>query len=929
LKGFTTRHRENRVTLASVGLGLLLFAAPEAMAQAQATRVPVGLNGVAPNDHSFTERRSVSADGRIVAFTSVASNLVPDDTNGSRDVFVRDLTAGTTTRVSVASDGSQRTGDHVLLSISANGRFVLFTSDAVDLVAPDPNPCTMNNRHCVDDLYVHDRDTRVTSRVPAHPNRTDFPVGGIEGLISGDGRFVAFLHGVDTAPGGVQSRLVFLHDRQIGTITSISPTFPGRSNVYVRLSMSDDGGTVVFLGTPPPDAEVPPLSECPACAEAIYVYTRETDTFTTNLPSVASVHAEGLGTEQDPLRLTTHRPHDVSADGRYILITETLKSATNPNSTNPFHRALVHDRQTDHTQITPWRTDRTPAGLSGDGRQLAWLQGRQEVAPVELVLEDRVSGLVDSIAGPALIGRGEPEIGLSHDGRVVVVTSESRLAANDTDDFIDVFAFDRDPDRDGLPSGWETTFGLDPNNTPDAADDPDRDGLTSLQEYQRGSHPNNDDENTLHFAEGAVNEFFSTRFALVNPTSRPLTTVLRYLGSSGTNSSSIVTLPARSRSTVDFRFFGPVGETDFSTVIESTGGVLADRTMQWDATGYGAHAETSSGTSSNWFLAEGATHGSFDLFYLLQNPHDTPVDVTINYLRPSPQPPVVKTYTVAPLSRRTIWVDAEGPDLASTDVAASIMSTQPVIVERAMYSTNPGQPFAAGHGGAGVTRPETRWFLAEGATGVFFDLFVLIGNPGEQEAQLTLSYLLPNGQRFSKPYTVAAKSRRTILIDGEDPRLLDTPVSIVVESTNNEPVVVERAMWWPQGNWHEAHLSAGATLTNDRWDFAEGQVGVEAATGNIVETYVLIANPSDRAGTAEITLFVEGSDTPVTRTVALPANSRVNVPISSLFPPDTNARFGGFVQSSGPPIVVERAMYWTVGGVIWGAGTVTLAKPTV
>ena len=69
----------------------------------------------------------------------------------------------------------------------------------------------------------------------------------------------------------------------------------------------------------------------------------------------------------------------------------------------------------------------------------------------------------------------------------------------------------------------------------------------------------------------------------------------------------------------------------------------------------------------------------------------------------------------------TIWVDHEGPELAETDVAASITSTQPIIVERAMYASAPGEPFRAGHGGAGVTAPAIAWYLAEGATGTFFD----------------------------------------------------------------------------------------------------------------------------------------------------------------------------------------------------------------
>ena len=99
---------------------------------------------------------------------------------------------------------------------------------------------------------------------------------------------------------------------------------------------------------------------------------------------------------------------------------------------------------------------------------------------------------------------------------------------------------------------------------------------------------------------------------------------------------------------------------------------------------------------------------------------------------PLGQAPIVRSYTLPPLSRTTIPVDAQGPELASTDVSAIITTTQPVIVERAMYLNRPNQVFAAGHGAAGVTAALTRWFLAEGATGAFFDLFILLANPNDQ-----------------------------------------------------------------------------------------------------------------------------------------------------------------------------------------------------
>jgi hypothetical protein len=344
--------------------------------------------------------------------------------------------------------------------------------------------------------------------------------------------------------------------------------------------------------------------------------------------------------------------------------------------------------------------------------------------------------------------------------------------------------------------------------------------------------------------------------------------------------------------------------------------------MTWDNTGYGAHTETSiAAPSTTWHLAEGATHGAFDLFYLLQNPNDAEARVTINYLRQAPLTPVTRTYTVEPNSRKTIPVDGEGPELEAVDVAATITSTAPIVVERAMYSTRPGQPaFAAGHGAAGVAAPALRWFLAEGATGDFFDLYVLVANPNAAESTLEVTYLLPDGAPFTKLYSVGPRQRLTIYPEIEDARLANTPVSVIVASTNNQPVVVERAMWWPKGQWHEAHVSAGATTTGTRWALADGEVSTSS------ETYILIANTSTTAGSATVTLLEE-SGTPVTIPVDLHPSSRLNVPVSAYLPPTAGGaprRFGALIESNGVEIVVERAMYSNAGGITWGAGTAAL-----
>ena len=248
--------------------------------------------------------------------------------------------------------------------------------------------------------------------------------------------------------------------------------------------------------------------------------------------------------------------------------------------------------------------------------------------------------------------------------------------------------------------------------------------------------------------------------------------------------------------------------------------------MSWDASkGYGKHAETALvAPATTWYLAEGATLNGFDLFYLVQNPDPSrPAELRVRYLL-SGGAPLEKTYVVPAGSRYTIWVNQEefpaqsgNRALAAAEVSAVLTVTNavPVIVERAMYLSNQGRQFNAGHESAGVTQPASNWFLAEGATGDYFDLFVLIANPDDRAAAVRGTYLLPDGTTVSKDYQVNGNSRFTIWVDQEDAKLASTAVSTTITSTNGVPLIVERAMWWPgnSSTWHEAHNSSGSTRT--------------------------------------------------------------------------------------------------------------------
>jgi Tol biopolymer transport system component len=181
------------------------------------SRVSVDSNGVEANDDSFTP--ASSADGRFVAFQSSASNVVAGDTNGTSDVFVHDRQTGQTSRVSIASDGAQAnphsrfpSGDP---SISADGRFVAFHSGANNLVAGD---------NFFADVFVHDRQTGQTSQVSVASDGAQGDRDSLAPSISADGRFVAFhsegANLVMDDTNGVAD--VFVHDRQTRQTSRVS-----------------------------------------------------------------------------------------------------------------------------------------------------------------------------------------------------------------------------------------------------------------------------------------------------------------------------------------------------------------------------------------------------------------------------------------------------------------------------------------------------------------------------------------------------------------------------------------------------------------------------------------------------------------------------------------------------------------------------------
>jgi Tol biopolymer transport system component len=210
-------------------------------------RISVGPAGVEADKASGNP--AISTDLRFVAFSSQATNLLGPggDTNGVSDVYVRDQMTGTCERVSVGPAGLQADGSSDTVAISADGRFVAFRSVATNLLGPGGD-----TNGAFDDVFVHDRQTGITECISVAPDNTQGNLGSTGARISADGRFVAFQSSSNNllGVGGDTNSFadVFVRDRQTGVTELASVGLGGvQGNATSALGdISADGRFVVF-----------------------------------------------------------------------------------------------------------------------------------------------------------------------------------------------------------------------------------------------------------------------------------------------------------------------------------------------------------------------------------------------------------------------------------------------------------------------------------------------------------------------------------------------------------------------------------------------------------------------------------------------------------------------------------------------------------
>lgn len=399
-------------------------------------RVSVASDGTQGNSDSYTP--AISADGRYVAFSSEADNLVEGDTNGEADIFVHDRKTGETTRVSVSSDrmqGNDRSGPGA--SISADGRYVAFSSDATNLVEGDTN--------IVQDIFVHDQVTGETTRVSVASDGMQandssgysfcmcfYPVLSI----SAGGRYVTFNSAATNLVGGVtnEGSGIFVHDRMTGETTRVPVGSDGTQGTEMSWSssISADGRYVALESWFPFD---------------VFLNDRVTGETTR-----VSISSDGMQAN------SRSNGSSISTDGRYMVF-RSLASNLVEGDTNGVFDIFVYDRMMgDYQRVSVTsdglqaNSDSDNAVISPDGRYVTFTSGASNLVEgdtngiADIFMHDRETGdmIRVSVASDGTQGNnGSYWSSISAYGRYVAFYSRANnMVEGDTNGVEDIFVRD-------------------------------------------------------------------------------------------------------------------------------------------------------------------------------------------------------------------------------------------------------------------------------------------------------------------------------------------------------------------------------------------------------------------------------------------------------------------------------------------------------
>jgi Tol biopolymer transport system component len=469
------------------------------------------LASLSPNGPSTFFPSSISTNGRYSTFASDANNLVAGDTNGYRDIFVRDIVNSMNLLVSADSNGVPAAGISSEPAISTDGRYVVFTSAATNLVAGDTNKAT--------DVFVRDLQLGTNLLVSMSTNGGFGNASSFSPAISADGRYILFRSmATDLAAGPVLSSYnYFLHDLLLRTNYALT------SNYGQSAAMTPDGHYVAFVGAITLSGNYLYVWDSQA-ARRVYTNTSvSSQSFVSISPDgrrlvyfisasqlIAADRLANTNCVISPMSsswfILSHAGLQFSADGRFL----TYAAVTNGGI--PARNVYLYDFQTGSNRLVSRSFNTNGAAenasdspaISPDGRYVAYRSFASNCVPddfnraADLFLYDRLADdttLLSVNRSGAYTANNHSSMPMfSGDGQTLVFQSwASDLLAQDGNNSSDLFVYPlsspaiTDTDGDGMDDQWELDYFS--TLARDGTGDFDGDGATDLFEFQTGTNP--------------------------------------------------------------------------------------------------------------------------------------------------------------------------------------------------------------------------------------------------------------------------------------------------------------------------------------------------------------------------------------------------------------------------------------------------------
>ncbi|HVM12031.1 MAG TPA: hypothetical protein VM638_06110 [Actinomycetota bacterium] len=436
----TIRARSVALALAA---GVVLTALPASAypRPGRVTRISLAADGSQSTGESY--HAVVSADGGSLTFTSYGE-LLPEDRSGHADVYVKDLRTNELELVSVTPGGIAGENHSRWPSISADGRIVAFESEADDLVPGDTNAVT--------DVFVYDRGTGVVKRVSVTSDGAQVAAWSRRPEVSADGRHVVFYsESEELDPNDVSPYIdVFVHDLQTGKTELVSVSTHGTQSILPAsgADISGDGNIVAFSARYP-------LAD-PPDVNGIYedVFIRDRAAGTTERISDSALGLQGESHSIYP---------SLSDDGRYVAF-QSLASTLISNDSNRFADIYVYDRVTERLERVSVGTHgqegnhvAASGSISADGRYVVFVSGASNLSVepdqngvADVFVHDRLSGTTELLSrtpGGTTGDHISHQPSISGDGRIAAFISyASDLVPDDTNGVLDIFTHDRGPE---------------------------------------------------------------------------------------------------------------------------------------------------------------------------------------------------------------------------------------------------------------------------------------------------------------------------------------------------------------------------------------------------------------------------------------------------------------------------------------------------